>query len=85
MSSKISRRVCNTEIGDNNFYQDSPSEVTEDFDYDIDTLETTLILNLVATLIMVIDSINIIAISLNPQGLFPTKVNPSQRLTCMNF
>ena len=31
MSTKTSRRVYHTEIGDNNFDQDSPSEVTEDF------------------------------------------------------
>ena len=43
MSSKTSRRVCNTEIGDTNFDQKSPSEVTEYFDYNIDALATTLL------------------------------------------
>ena len=43
--SKISRQVYNTEIVDNNFHQDSTSEVTEDFDYNIDSSATTLLLN----------------------------------------
>ena len=33
MSSETSRRVYDTEIGYHVFDQDSPSEITEDFDY----------------------------------------------------
>ena len=43
MSSKTSRQVYNTEIGDNNFDQDLPSDVTEDSDYDIEASATTLL------------------------------------------
>ena len=43
VSSKTSRRAHNTEICGNNFDQDSPSEVTEDFNYDIDMSETTFL------------------------------------------
>ena len=43
MSSKNSHRVYNTKIGDKNFDQDLISEVTEDFDYDIDASATTFL------------------------------------------
>ena len=46
MSTKTSLRVCHTEIGDKNFDQDSPSEVTEYFDYKIDASATTFLENI---------------------------------------
>ena len=46
ISTKTSRGVYHNEIGDNNFDQDSPSEVTEDFDYNIDVSATTLLANM---------------------------------------
>ena len=46
ISTKTSCRVYHCEIGDNNCSQDSPSEVTEYFDYNIDTSATKLIANM---------------------------------------
>ena len=46
MSAKTSRRFYHAEIGDNNFDQESPSEVTEDFDCNIDASATTLLVNI---------------------------------------
>ena len=43
MHRNTSSRVCNTEIGDNNFHQDSPSDIIEDFNYNIDTSATALL------------------------------------------
>ena len=43
---KTSRRVYHAEIGDNNFCQDSPYEVTEDFDHNIDASGTSLLANM---------------------------------------
>ena len=40
------RKVCNTELEGSDFELDSPSEVTEDPDYDIDASETTLLANM---------------------------------------
>ena len=45
MSTKTSRRIYHTGIGDNNFNQDSLSEGSEDFDYNIDTSATKLLAN----------------------------------------
>ena len=45
-SSKITRKVHNTELKYSIFAIDSPSEVTEDVDYDIDASATTLLANM---------------------------------------
>ena len=43
MTREVSRRVHATEIGDNNFREESPSEVSEEFDHNIDASATTLL------------------------------------------
>lgn len=40
------RRDYSTNIGDYDFHQDSPSEVVEDFEYDIDVPASTLLANI---------------------------------------
>ena len=45
-SARSTRKVYNTELGDIYFVIDSPSEVTEDMDYDIDASATTLLANM---------------------------------------
>jgi hypothetical protein len=45
-SSKSTRKVYNTELESSDFAMDSPSEVTEDTDYDIDASATTLLANM---------------------------------------
>lgn len=45
-SSKSTRKVYNTELDSSDFAMDSPSEVTEDTDYDIDASATTLLANM---------------------------------------
>ena len=45
-SSKSTRKVYNTELESSDFVMDSPSEVTEDTDYDIDASATTLLANM---------------------------------------
>ena len=44
-SSRSTRKVCDTELGGGNFVIDSLSDVTEDFNFDIDTYTTTLLEN----------------------------------------
>ena len=45
-SSRSTRNVYNTELGYSDFVLDSPSDVTEDVDYDIDFSPTTLLENM---------------------------------------
>ena len=45
LSSRNTRKVHNTELGDSDFVIDSPSEVTEDSGYDIDASSNTLLEN----------------------------------------
>lgn len=45
-SSKSTRKVYNTELESSDFAMDSPSEVTEDTDYDIDASAITLLANM---------------------------------------
>ena len=46
MTCETSRRVRNTKIGDKNFHQDSPSEVTEEFDCNMCASATTVLDNI---------------------------------------
>ena len=45
-SSRITKKVYNIELRDSDFAIDSPLEVTEDADYDIDAHATTLLANM---------------------------------------
>ena len=45
-SSRSTIKFCNTELGGINFEIDSPSEVVEDLDYDVDASSSTLLANM---------------------------------------
>ena len=47
VSDRNNRKCYNTELGGTDFEIDSPSEVAEDLDYDIDASATTLLANMI--------------------------------------
>ena len=49
LNAKVSRKACDSEIGDNNFYKDSPSEVTEECNFNADSLASLLLVNMTET------------------------------------
>ena len=46
LSARSSRKGYNTELGDSDFELYSPSQVSEDIDYEIDASKTTLLENM---------------------------------------
>ena len=46
---KVSRKACNSEICDNNFYEDSPTEVTEECNFHADSPASLLFANMTET------------------------------------